>query len=112
MTTNQPQQGVMGAVSGLIRLAVVLWLGWFAVVGAYVLATEVPVVAIVVAAAGMTLVIRRWRYRRQARRDQIAWIQYCKAEHHRQERLNRAQQYPDLVWEDNVAQWNKEMSRE
>lgn len=108
MTTNQPRT-VMDSLSGLIRLAVVLWLGWIALVLFVVLWTELPVLAgLLVVVALYALWVRHSRRRKMIRAHRIEYNN-AKAERHRRDRVERALRNPDVTFEDHVSEWEKEL---
>jgi hypothetical protein len=80
------------------------WLGWFALVAL----VSFPVYGGAVLAVVLSLLLVRYHYRRVQRRAALAAYRERKAEYHRNQRVLRAQTYPDRVFDDHVDEWEKE----
>jgi type VI protein secretion system component VasK len=112
MNPNRPSHGALDAFSGLVRLAVALWVGWIILVSYVALWMESPALGVTVGVAVLVPILWLVLRRRGARRQRFAAYHAAKARQHQQDRLRRAQEHPDIVFEENAAQWAKELSRE
>jgi uncharacterized membrane protein (DUF106 family) len=105
----------MTTIAGILKFAFRAYLAYLLVVLLVALWMYYPTLAVAVTSliVGLTLRIAYlWWDRRRNVRQAMANRAAVKAEYYRRERLHRAQQYPDIVFEENATEWSKELSRE